>query len=133
MPGNVSAAAPSTVMPLSLSKAFSHSREYPLIENEYKNGESQRSLNAASSRKTWQLTKRLTPSQLATLRTFYFALNGPQQPFYFYDPFETSPKFSYDGTGVVTTGRYTVRFDTPWQQQAFPARLETPVVLIELA
>src|SRR5260370_42484778 len=43
MPGNVQNAAPATVFPLSLCKWFVHERAYPLIENEYKNGESQRS------------------------------------------------------------------------------------------
>jgi len=76
-------------------------------------------LNAASSRKTWQLTKRLTPSQLGTLRTFYFALNGPQQPFYFYDPFETDPHFSYDGTGVVATGRIPSALTHPGSSKRF--------------
>jgi hypothetical protein len=40
---------------MSLSSAFAHSRSYPVIENEYSNGESQRSKQAASSRKTWSL------------------------------------------------------------------------------
>ena len=40
MPGSVQNAAPSAVMPQSLSRAFVHSREYPVIDNEYRNGES---------------------------------------------------------------------------------------------
>ena len=66
MPGSVANAAPATVMPNSLSRAFVHTREYPVIDNEYRNGESQRSAQAATSRKKWSLTKRLTPSQLAS-------------------------------------------------------------------
>ena len=49
---------------------------------------------------------------LAALRTFYDARNGAHEPFYFYDPYETNPKFSYDPTGAAVTGRYTVRFNT---------------------
>jgi hypothetical protein len=37
MPGSVQKAAPATVMPPSLSRAFAHERSYPLIENEYQN------------------------------------------------------------------------------------------------
>ena len=59
MPGNVQNAAPATVLPQSLVRAFVHEREYPLIENEYKNGESQRSVQATTSRKRWRLAKRL--------------------------------------------------------------------------
>ncbi len=91
----------SSVLPNSLSSAFVHTREYPVIDNEYRNGESQRSAQAATSRKKWNLTKRLTPAQLATLRTFYDARNGTHEPFYFYDPYETNPKFSYDPTGAA--------------------------------
>lgn len=133
MPGSIANAAPTAVLPLSLSRAFSHSREYPLIENEYKDGTSQRSLQASTSRKRWKLTKRLTPSQLSALRTFYFARNGPLDEFYFYDPFETSPKFSYDGTGVATTGRYTVRFEGPWQQLITFSRADADLALAQVA
>lgn len=120
-------------MPASLSRSFSHSREYPLLDNEYRNGESQRSLLAGTSRKRWQLAKRLTPSQLATLRDFYNARNGPQEAFYLYDSFETVPKFFYDPTGVATVGRYTVRFDGSWQQSGGPARVDVQLALVQLA
>ena len=100
----VANAAPSAVLPQTLSRAFVHEREYPVIDNEYRNGESQRSAQASTSRKKWTLTKRLTPSQLATLRTFYDARNGSHEPFYFYDPYETNPKFSYDPTGAALAG-----------------------------
>jgi hypothetical protein len=62
------------------------------------------------------LAKRLTPAQLQTLRNFYAARNGPGEPFYFYDPHETSPKFSCDPTGAAITGRHIVRFNGDWQQ-----------------
>ena len=133
MPGSVQNAAPATVLPQSLCRAFTHERAYPLIENEYKNGESQRSVLATNSRKRWRLTKRLTPAALQTLRTFYDARNGTTEPFYFYDPYDTNPKFSYDPTGQVTTGRYTVRFNSDWQQSSGPGRSDVEIELLELA
>lgn len=120
-------------MPSSLCTAFQSSREYPLIENEYKNGESQRSVQAATSRKRWQLGKRLTPAALQTLRAFYDARNGTHEPFYFYDPYETNPKFSWDPTGEETTGRHTLRFNSDWSQSVGPGRSEVQIELIELA
>jgi len=99
MPGSVQNATPLAVLPVSLSRAFVHEREYPILDNEYRNGESQRSVEATNSRKRWRLAKRLTPAQFATLRDFFDARRGPTEPFYFYDPYETSPKFSHDPTG----------------------------------
>ncbi len=86
-------------MPLSLCRAFTHAREYPVIDNEYRNGESQRSAQATTSRKRWRLTKRLAPTALAALRVFYDARKGSHGAFCFYNPYETIPKFSYDPTG----------------------------------
>ena len=133
MPGNVANAAPATVLPQSLCRAFTHERAYPLIENEYKDGESQRSVLATSSRKRWRLSKRLTPTALATLRDFYDARKGATEAFYYYDPYETSPKFGYDPTGVVTTGRHTVRFNSDWQQSSGLSRSDVEIELLELA
>jgi hypothetical protein len=133
MPGSVQNAAPLTVMPASLSRAFIHEREYPALDNEYRNGESQRSVQAGNSRKRWRLTKRLMPAQLAALRDFYEARRGPSEPFYFYDPWETNPKFSYDPTGQATQGRYTVRFEGGWEQSVGLGRCDVSIVLVELA
>lgn len=77
-----------------------------MIENEYRNGESQRSVPVNNSRKRWRLAKRLQPTPLLALRDFYDARSGPTEPFYFYDPYETNPKFSCgespnDGEGSV--------------------------------
>ena len=133
MPGSVQNAAPLTVLPASLSRAFAHEREYPVVDNEYQNGESQRSVQATNSRKRWRLAKRLAPAQLATLRGFYDARKGATEPFYFYDPYETSPKFSHDPTGQSTAGRYTVRFNGDWSQSVGLGRIEVDIELIELA
>jgi hypothetical protein len=133
MPGSVQNAAPLSVLPASLSRAFVHEREYPVLDNEYAGGESQRSVQATNSRKRWRLAKRLTSAQLVTLRDFYDARKGPQEPFYFYDPWDTNPKFSYDPTGQATQGRYTVRFEGAWEQSAGIALIEVTVELVELA
>ncbi len=133
MPGSVQNAAPLTVLPASLSRAFVHQREYPALDNEYRNGESQRSVEATDSRKRWRLAKRLTPAQLSALRDFFDARKGSTEPFYFYDPYATSPKFSHDPTGQAVAGRYTVRFASPWEQSATLARADLSLELIELA
>jgi hypothetical protein len=86
-----------------------------------------------NSRKRWRLAKRLTPAQLEVLRDFYEARNGPAEPFYFYDPYETDPKFSYDPTGQATEGRYTVRFEGGWSQSVGLGRSEVEIELVELA
>jgi hypothetical protein len=133
MPGSVQNAAPLTVMPPSLSRSFAHERAYPAIDSEYRNDESQRSVQATNSRKRWRLAKRLTPTQLASLRDFYDARKGPTEPFYFYDPYETNPKFSPDPTGQAVAGRYTVRFAGEWNQSVDLGRADVNVDLIELA
>jgi len=132
MPGSVAVAVPVTVMPNSLSTRFRHSREYILKANDYKNGESQRGVLVTSSRRRWSIDKRMTPAALATLRNFYDARNGPHEAFYFYDVWETVPKFSHDPTGVATAGRFTVRFVGQWPQEANISRLETSVTVLEI-
>jgi hypothetical protein len=75
----------------------------------------------------------LPAAALQALRDFYDACNGPTDAFYFYDPYETSPKFSHDPTGVATTGRYTVRFNSEWNQSCEPGRASVNLELIEVA
>jgi phage-related protein len=133
MPGSVQNAAPLTVLPASFARAFVHEREYPALDNEYRNGESQRSVQATNSRKRWRLTKRLTPAQLSALRDFFDARKGPAEPFYFYDPYETSPKFSHDPTGQAVAGRYTVRFAGEWNQSVGLGKTDVSIELVEVA
>lgn len=120
-------------MPQSLSRSFAHERAYPVVESEYRNGESQRSVQATNSRKRWRLAKRLTPSQLASLRDFHDARKGPTEPFYFYDPYETNPKFTHDPTGQAVAGRYIVRFAGEWSQSVDLGRADVNIELVELA
>jgi hypothetical protein len=60
-----------------------HERAYPLVANEYKNGESQQSVQATNGWKRWRLGKRLPPAALQTLRAFYDARGGMLEPFDF--------------------------------------------------
>lgn len=120
---------PTTVMPISLSRAFTETQTWPARVNEYHDGASQRSLLLPQVRRSWQLTKRLTGVAANTLRTFW-QMTGTAA-FYFYNPKETSPLFSYDASGAATAGRRLVRFTTDWTQSAGLGRLDIPVGLIE--
>jgi hypothetical protein len=127
MPGSVANATPTTVMPDSLSTAFSEQRAFPIRLNEYRGGEAQRVVLAATSRRTFSQTKRLAPTYLLTLRTFRDTVR--HGAFYFYH----SKEGVYDATGVLTAGRYTVRFEGNWSQTSYIPRTETQVTLVELA
>ncbi len=133
MPGSVENASPTGVMPWSLCKAFGHSREYPILENEYRDGSSQRSRLANTSRKRWSTQRRLAPDLLDEFRQHYEDCRGGLDAFWFYDPYDTNPKFSYDPTGIATTGRYLVRYDCEWSQEAGIARSDVRLDVIELA
>ncbi len=133
MPGSIQNAPPATVLPASLSRAFVREQSYPVLANDYRNGESQRLNETTTSRKRWRLAKRLTPMQLQALRDFYEARNGSVEAFYYYDPYETVPKFTSDPTGFSLNGRYTVRFDCGWSQSCALGRSDVEVELIEIA
>lgn len=134
MPGNVSSATTTLVLPLSLSRAFAHSRNYTLRTNEYPLAFSQRRVITTTSRKSWQLAKLLTPTEYDTLLAFYLSVSGPLLPFYFYDGTETAPVWSWDATGVATTGRYLVRFaNTQWSADFTIPRHAVELEIIEVA
>lgn len=120
MPGatggdSVVAANPTVVMPYALARAFRQERSWPVDLNVYANGEMQRSLLTATSRKRWALALPLTAAAKEAMLQFFLDQGGGTVEFLFYDLFETVPKFSYDPTGAAVAGRYTVRSDTPWQ------------------
>ena len=114
--GSIAAASPSVVMPFNLCRSFHHERTWETDSNRYLNGEVQRSALTGSSGKVWVLSPHLKASDVAALRTFYLAQGGGLVEFLFYDVYETSPLFTYDPTGIATTGRHTVRFDGPWNE-----------------
>jgi hypothetical protein len=133
MPGNIANAVPVTVLPQMLCTAFQQTREIALQGNEYRNGESQRGLQVASSRRKWVLAGRLSASALAALRSFYLARRGGVEPFYYYDPFAVVPIGSnYDLTGASAAGRVTVRFEGEWQQSMGMARTDIQIHLVEV-
>ncbi len=119
MPGSMSYAAPVEALPVSLSRAFAHDREWPVLVNEYKRGEPETGLLGNSSRKRWRISKRLTPAQMDELFAFWKARQGGMKPFYFDDPIDKT--------------RYTVRFDSGWTQTAGLARGDVDISLIEVA
>lgn len=139
MPGSIANAVAVTVMPLSLCKMFRSIREWPVLENSYKGGESQRgsmiplSSSTGTTRLAWEQGKRINATKLELLRAFWEARKGSQEAFYFYDPFETSPLFSHDPTGVATSGRYTVRFDGEWSQTVVFPRIECSIRLVQVS
>lgn len=130
MPGSVQLASPTVVFPHSLCKAFRRNNGYPMLENRYANGEGQFGLLSQTMHRQWALNKQLTDSEMSTLRTFFLANIG--KPFYFYDLYETVPKFTgYDPTGVAVNGRYTVKFDGVWTEQISTTTGSVPIQLVE--
>jgi hypothetical protein len=127
MPGSVANAAPTTVLPDSLSIAFSEQRSFVARVNEYRGGEAQRMVLVATSRRTFVQSKRLDPTALLALRAFRDTVK--HGAFYFYHCKEGV----YDATGVLTAGRYIVRFEGNWNQTSYIPRTETQVTLVETA
>ena len=138
MPGNILAAVPNGVMPFSLCTAFSESREYAQLQNQYHDGTIQRSQLAQTSRRTFRLSKRLSASVLSALYNFWISQNGGSTPFAFYNPFEVTAGqqigSNYDPTGNKTQGRITVVFRGNWAQSTDPARSDVQgLQLVEVA
>ncbi|MGD0497536.1 MAG: hypothetical protein ABSC23_03770 [Bryobacteraceae bacterium] len=130
MPANIASAVPSGVMPYALCTAFSESREFAQLQNEYKDGAVQRSQLAQTSRRTFTLSQRLNATLVAALKTFWDGQQGGTVPFLFYNLIEGT----YDPTGNATQGRYTVRFQGGWSQNTGLSRTDVPQVqLLEAA
>ena len=116
MPGSVQNAAPTTVLPQSLCRAFSHSAGLP-ADRERVQGRGPRSGRCwpPTSRKKWTIRKRLTPTQLAGAPELLRREERHARAVLLLRSVQMSPKFSYDPTGVAVTGRYIVRFNTDWR------------------
>jgi phage-related protein len=128
MPGNVAAAAPATVLPVTLSCAFSEGREFPMVESgPYPDGASQRRKDAAYSRKSWSVTRRLTAGEWTTLIAFWNARKGSLEPFYYYPD-----AADHDPTGASATGRAIVRFDAALSRAMMLARSQSEVRLVQI-
>jgi hypothetical protein len=121
MPGTLALALVSptaTVFPSSLSTSFTEIvGPYPMLIDQYHDGSSDRSLiddgvNDPRPIRVWTLTKRLTTTQLSTLRSFWeTTTQAGLKPFYAYPwPAVNDP------TGVATTGRVTCFFRGSWSE-----------------
>jgi hypothetical protein len=128
--GSVANAAPSLVMPDDLASSFSVASEFLSDINVYRGGERQVELKASTSRKAWTITKALTIDEIYALRNFFQTVGA--DPFYFYDTV-SDLTVVYDATGTLTDGRYTVRFDGPWQQTSPLGYSTADIRLIEVA
>lgn len=112
MPLSVSNAIATTVLPKLLCSSYTQVRRYDVLETSYSNGESQRLVLTTSSRKSWQITRALTPALTDELVAFYLARRGETEAFWMYDGWESTPRFAWDPTGAATSGRFTVHFTT---------------------
>ena len=131
MPGSVRNAVSVGVLPFSLCRQLVESRQWPVRAVEYHGGETERAALTSTSRRSWTMGKRLTPSGLATLRALLDTY--PVDAFYIYSMKETSPVFTWDATGVATAGRYLVRAAGDWNQTTYIARSDVQVQFIEVA
>ena len=107
-------------MPFGLCLAFTEVRTLETLQSIFHDGTVQRGALTATSRKTFQLSQRLSAAALATLYSFWQAHAGGV-PFAYYNPFEPlsghDPGSNYDSTGASTQGRYIVRFaNSTWTQ-----------------
>jgi hypothetical protein len=78
MPGSVPSIDPAGLdsFPVSLYSAYAVRYARFCLTSDYPDGSLQRSSPVTTSTKSWRISKRLTASQLATLRTFYWAHVG---------------------------------------------------------
>ena len=120
MPGNIQDAVPSGVMPASLCTAFTETREYAQLQNQYRDGTIQRAQLAQTSRRTFRPNMRLDATLLSTLYTFLTSQNFGMTPFLFYNPFDVLAGqqigSNYDAAGNNTQGRVTVVVRGNWSQ-----------------
>lgn len=123
MPGNIQNATSTGTLPWSLSASFTETREWPALVSEYKDGSSQRREQAGSARKTYQLTKRLTPAAMTTLRSFY--LGHLSQAFKVY-----RSRADYDAQNANFT---LMRFEGGWSEVSRPGRSDVAIQLVEAA
>jgi hypothetical protein len=124
------------VLPFTLCTAFREERTWAMLENEYRDGESQRNLLVDDHRVQWRQSKKLPPDDMDALRAFYDLMLGPTQVFWYYDPFDVLPHqeigTNWDSTGGNPQGRHPVRFDSSFSQTAGVGMATADIVLIEV-
>jgi hypothetical protein len=138
MPANILAAVPNGVMPFTLCTAFTESREYAQLQNQYRDGTIQRGQLAQTSRRTFRPNMRLDATLLSTLYTFLTSQNFGMTPFLFYNPFDVLAGqqigSNYDATGSNTQGRVIVVCRGNWAQTTDLARTNVRgLQLVEVA
>jgi|SRR5262249_43685277 len=130
MPGIITPANPTEVMPFTLCAAFTEQLEYKCFLNTYQDGSSDRIAQADNPRHFFRLTRKLTASQYTTLYNFYQA--HLIKPFWFYNLPETVPPFTWDINGNAPDGRYAVVFDGSWSDQVLLGRSQVSLGLREV-
>ena len=114
MPGNLTPATPTDVMPVHLSQAFHEELHLEADLNLYPDGSSDRNALALNDRHYFTMQQTLLPDDWKALRGFFYTHQG--RSFYFYNLRETVPPWTWDPTGQDPIGRYTVVFDGPWSE-----------------
>jgi hypothetical protein len=114
MPQNLTPAQPTAVMPAHLCRAFHEDMHLECDLNLYPDGSTDRMALAHYERHYWTMQATLSPTDYTDLRTFYMTWQG--KPFYFYNPRETAPPFSWDASGGDPVGRYIVAFEGAWSE-----------------
>lgn len=141
--GNLAPASPSGVFPKMTYTSFAEAAIFPGLFQNLHDGSPLASLitdgvNNPESISTYNLAVRLTASALVALRTFYENLNGPLEPFFWYNPMEPAPGqppgSNYDATGFSMQGRHTVCFlSTSWSESTPLGRSTSSFSLVERA
>jgi hypothetical protein len=129
MPGSVQISSPTTVMPRSLSNAWTEAYYFEHRESgPYQDNRTQRAVVANSSRRSWDLQKRLTFAEWVALYDHFAAMKGALTPFWFY-PIDAD----FDASGTSSTGRIPVRFDGQLSRTYSLGRQAAALRLIEVS
>lgn len=115
MPDNIITSTPVDVLPQVFCAALHEEHRLECFVNAYQDGRSDRAALALNSRRFFRMTRVLTSAQYSALYIFYS--NHLVAPFYFYNPFETVPKFTWDASGAAPDGRYICTFDGSWSEE----------------
>lgn len=121
------------VLPWGLCKVFEQTRTGSVQINEFPTGDSIRRPMVEDTRRAWQLARRCTVQQIAALEEFYRLVGGSHRTFWFYDLWETAPRFHWDESGEQTIGRYCVRFAGRMESGYQMGRSDVAFELIEVA
>lgn len=131
MPSAVKPAAPTEVMPQLFASAFTEELAYEINLNAYFDGNSDRNPLSQNPRRRFKITRPLKAADWLSFFDFY--RRNAAKPFYFYVPRETIPPWTWDPTGLNPAGRYTVVFDSVWQETTGVARGTAAFNLREVA